>query len=179
MAELSTVARPYAQALFSVARNDPVDLQTWADLVAEMGQVADLPAVRQALSNPRLDDGERVRIFTSLFKTPLPQTAVNFIELLVQNRRLALLPVIAEQFMTLKNHYEGTAQAEIVSAFELSQTQVNELAAALEVKFGLKIKPRITVDKSLIGGVRVVIGDQVLDTSVRAQLASMRTTLAA
>jgi F-type H+-transporting ATPase subunit delta len=90
-----------------------------------------------------------------------------------------LLPQIAEQFDLLKNQFEGSAVAQITSAYELTDAQVAELLAGLEKKFGLKLKPSVTVDSSLIGGVRVVVGDQVLDTSVQAQLARMRDTLAA
>ncbi|WP_459616622.1 F0F1 ATP synthase subunit delta [Bordetella sp. 2513F-2] len=179
MAELSTVARPYAEALFAAAREDQAGLEQLAGLVDELAQVAANPDVREAMADPRLDDAQRTQVFTSLVKSELPQAARNFIELLVQNDRLLLLPEIARQFMALKNRHEGTAQAEITSAFELSDAQVNELVAALEVKFGLKLKPHVTVDPSLIGGVRVAVGDQVLDTSVQAQLARMRDTLAA
>ncbi|AKQ57604.1 F0F1 ATP synthase subunit delta [Bordetella hinzii] len=179
MAELSTVARPYAEALFGAACDDKAGLAAWADLVGELAQVAANPDVREAMTDPRLDDAQRGQVFTSLIKSPLPQAARNFIDLLVQNDRLLLLPIIATQFVDLKNRHEGTAQAEITSAFEMSDAQVNELIAALEVKFGLKLKPHVTVDQSLIGGVRVAVGDQVLDTSVKAQLARLRDTLAA
>ena len=79
----------------------------------------------------------------------------------------------------LKNSAEGAAAAEITSAFELTDAQLQELVSALELKFGLKLKPRVTIDPSLIGGVRVAVGDQVLDTSVQAQLAHMRNQLVA
>lgn len=178
MAELSTVARPYAEALFAAARDDKAGLQVWADLVSELAQVASNPDVREAMADPRLGDKQRVDLFTGLIKADLPQAARNFIELLVENDRL-LLPDIATQFVVLRNRHDGTAQAEITSAFELSDAQVKELVTALEHKFGLKLKPSVTVDPSLIGGVRVAVGDQVLDTSVQAQLARMRDTLAA
>ncbi|SAI21753.1 ATP synthase F0F1 subunit delta [Bordetella ansorpii] len=179
MAELSTVARPYAEALFAAARDDQAGLAGWADLVDELAQIAGNPDVREALADPRLGDAQRADVFIGLVKTSLPQAARNFIELLVQNDRLLLLPVIASQFTALKNRHEGTAQAEITSAFELTEAQVADLVAALEVKFGLKLRPHVTVDPSLIGGVRVAVGDQVLDTSVQAQLARMRDKLAA
>lgn len=179
MAELSTVARPYAEALFGAVRDDKAGLPAWADLVSEMGQVAANPDVSEAMADPRLDDAQRMQLFVGLIKADLPQAARNFIELLVQNDRLLLLPIIATQFEALKNRFEGTAQAEITSAFELSEAQLNELVAALELKFGLKLKPNVTIDPSLIGGVRVAVGDQVLDTSVQAQLARMRDKLAA
>ncbi len=180
MAELSTVARPYAEALFAAARDDQqTGLAAWADMVSEMAQVAENPDVREALSDPRLEDRQRVDLFTSLLKTSLPQAALNFVALLVENDRLLLLPEIAAQFVVEKNRYEGVATADITSAFDMSDAQVQELLAGLEKKFGLKLKAQVTVDPSLIGGVRVIVGDQVLDTSVQAQLARMRDTLAA
>jgi F-type H+-transporting ATPase subunit delta len=180
MAELSTIARPYAEALFGAALDDKkTGLAGWSELAGAMAQVAAQHDVREALSNPRLDDAQRVQIFADLLKGKLPPFARNFIELLVANDRLLLLPLIAEQFEALKNRHEGTAQADIVSAFELSAAQVKDLVAGLEKKFGLKLKARVAVDASLIGGVRVAVGDQVLDTSVRAQLARMRDKLAA
>ena len=111
------------------------------------------------MADPRLGDKQRIELFSGLIKAELPQAARNFIELLVQNDRL-LLPVIASQFEALRNRHDGTAQAEITSAFELSEAQVKELVAALEQKFGLKLKPSVTVDQSLIGGVRVAVGDR-------------------
>ncbi|ARP93254.1 F0F1 ATP synthase subunit delta [Bordetella genomosp. 13] len=179
MAELSTVARPYAEALFATARDDKAGLEGWAVLVDELAQVAGNPDVREAMADPRLGDAQRVELFAGLVKTSLPQAARNFIELLVQNDRLLLLPIISSQFIALKNRHEGTAQADITSAFELTEAQVKDLVAALEVKFGLKLRPHVTVDPSLIGGVRVAVADQVLDTSVQAQLARMRDKLAA
>lgn len=179
MAELSTVARPYAEALFGAAQADQAGLAGWAGLVAEMAQVAANPDVRAAVSDPRLDDAQRVELFAGLLKSALPQAARNFLVLLVQNDRLLLLPEIAGQFEALKNRHEGIAVAEITSAFEMSEAQVQELLGGLEKKFGMRLKAQVEVDSSLIGGVRVAVGDQVLDTSVQAQLARMRDTLAA
>jgi F-type H+-transporting ATPase subunit delta len=179
MAELSTIARPYAEALFAAANEDPAGLASWSALVGELAQVAGLSDVREALTDPRLTNADRTELFIGLIKTPLSQWARNFVELLVNNHRILALPQIAEQFEELKNQREGTALAQITSAFPLDDKQVQELVAGLEKKFGLKLKPSVTIDASLIGGVRVVVGDQVLDTSVRAQLVRMRDKLAA
>jgi F-type H+-transporting ATPase subunit delta len=179
MAELSTIARPYAEALFAAAREDQAGLASWSDLLSEFAQVANLPDVREALTDPRLNSVQRTELFTGLIKASLSASAANFIALLVGNNRILLLPQIAEQFEVLRNQHEGTALAEITSAFALSDEQVQQLMAGLERKFGLKLKPAVTVDTDLIGGVRVIVGDQVLDTSVQAQLARMRDTLAA
>ena len=180
MAEFSTVARPYAEALFAAARDDKASgPAVWLDLVNELAQIAANPDVREAMSDPRLETTQRAQLSIGLAKSDLPETARNFIKLLVENDRLLLLPEIAEQFAVLKNQSEGTAQAVITSAFQLSDAQVQELVSALELKFDLKLKPQVVVDDTLIGGVRVAVGDQVLDTSVQAQLVRMRETLAA
>jgi F-type H+-transporting ATPase subunit delta len=179
MAEHSTVARPYAEALFAAARDGDLGLALWARLVAQMAQLVTNPEVRATMLDPRLDNAERERAFVSLLPGELSPSVRNFIALLVQNQRLLLLPDIAAQFEVLKNRYEGMAQVDITSAFELSEDQVKDLVAALAVKVGLKLKPHVTVDPTLIGGVHMVVGDQVIDASVRAQLTHMREALAA
>ncbi|CAM5540949.1 F0F1 ATP synthase subunit delta [Eoetvoesiella caeni] len=179
MAELSTIARPYAEALFATAKEDQQGLASWSELVNQLAAVASLEDVREALTDPRLNNAQRTELFCGLIKLPLSEKARSFIGLLVNNDRILLLPQIAEQFDALKNQLEGSALAEITSAFALDEAQVQELVTGLEKKFGLKLKPAVTVDPALIGGVRVVVGDQVLDTSVQAQLARMRDTLAA
>ena len=179
MAELSTIARPYAEALFQAVSSDAAGLSGWSELLSELAQVVSVDEVRDALADPRLNGEQRKTLFTGLLKTPLNAQANNFIGLLVDNQRLLLLPQIAEQFETLRHRLEGTAQADIISAFPLSDVQLAELMAGLEKKFGLKLKPAVTVDPALIGGVRITVGDQVLDTSVQARLARMRDSLAA
>ena len=177
MAELATVARPYAEALFRVAQSGT--LAVWAPLVSEMAQVAAHPDVKALADNPNISDQETIDTFLSLLKSPLNDQAGNFVRMLVENGRLTLLPEIGTQFAVLKNAQEGAADAEISSAFELSDTQVKELVATLEKKFGRRLNPSVAVDSSLIGGVRVVVGDEVLDTSVRAKLQKMHVALAA
>lgn len=179
MAELSTIARPYAEALFATASSEQGGLESWSELLSELAQVAVNDDVRDALTDPRLDVSQRTDLFTGLIKSPLSEHARNLIRLLVENDRILLLEQIEQQFNLLRHKHEGTALAEITSAYPLSDEQLNELVAGLETKFGLKLKPAVTVDASLIGGVRVIVGDQVLDTSVQAQLARMRDTLVA
>jgi F-type H+-transporting ATPase subunit delta len=179
MAELSTVARPYSEALFAVAKADKGGLAAWAEQIQRLAYVAAQPDVRSAMADPRLSDEQRVSIFLSMVRPAVDKQFENFVSLLMANDRLLLLPQIAEQFEALKDTAEGVAQANITSAFPMSEDQVSQLISLLEPKFGLKLKPHVTVDAALIGGVRVQVGDQVLDTSVQAQLVRMRDTLAA
>lgn len=177
MAELATIARPYAEALFRVAKAG--SLAAWSDLVDEMAQVAAHPEMQALAQNPSVAHDKLAEIFAAAVKTPLSVEAQNFVKTLVDNGRLVLLPQIAEQYHALKNAQEGSADANIVSAFALSDAQVKDVVSALEKKFGRKLNPSVTVDSSLIGGVRVVVGDEVFDTSVRAKLQQLQAALAA
>ena len=175
MAELATIARPYAEALFRVAKAG--NLAAWSDLVNEMANVAAHADVQALAHNPKVLDGDMAATFMSLLKSPVNDEAKNFISMLVENGRIALLPEIGVQFQALKNAQEGAADAAITSAFAISDAQVSALVQALEKRFGRKLNPSVSVDNALIGGVRVVVGDEVLDTSVRAKLQQMHVAL--
>lgn len=176
MAELATIARPYAEALFRVAQTG--NLAAWSELVSEMASVAAHPDMKSVAGNPKLSDQQVIDTFLSLLKSNVTPEAKNFVAMLVENGRLSLLPEISTQFQLLKNQAQGAADADITSAFELTPAQVQELVATLEKRFGRKLNPTVKVDNSLIGGVRVAVGDEVLDTSVRAKLQKMYVALA-
>jgi len=177
MAELATVARPYAEALFRVAQTG--NMAAWSDLVAELAQVGANADVQAFAANPKVSATELVAALTALVKAPVTPEATNFLTMLAENGRIVLLPQIGAQFQVLKNAQLGAADADIASAFALSDAQVADLVGALEKKFGRKLNPTVTVDPSLIGGVRVLVGDEVLDTSVRAKLQQMHAALVA
>ncbi|CAN5871179.1 F0F1 ATP synthase subunit delta [soil metagenome] len=177
MAENATIARPYAEALFRVAKSG--NLSAWSDLVAEMAQVAAHPDVLALATNPKVSAALTAETFLSVLKSPVTDEAKNFINTLTEYNRLTLLPEIAEQFHALKNAEVGAADAEITSAFEMTAEQVSDLTTTLEKKFGRKLHATVTVDAALIGGVHIVVGDQVLDTSVRAKLQQMQVALTA
>jgi len=177
MAELATVARPYAEALFRVAQQG--DLAAWSATVAELAQIGANPDVQAFAANPNVTQAQLADTIASLVKSQLGPEAKNFIAMLAENDRVALLPEIGAQFAVLKNAQEGAADATIYSAFDISADQLTPLVAPLEKKFGRKLNPTVVVDPSLIGGVRVVVGDEVLDTSVRAKLQQMHNALVA
>ena len=181
MAELATIARPYAEALFRVAKDgaSKTSLHSWADLVSEMAQVAAHPDMQALSRNPNVSDQQIADTLLAAVKSPVIDEAKNFIAMLVENGRVTLLPEIGAQFLALKNAAEGAADADITSAFDISAAQVSELVKTLEQRFGRKLNPSVTVDNALIGGVRVVVGDEVLDTSVRAKLQQMQVALTA
>jgi F-type H+-transporting ATPase subunit delta len=177
MAELATVARPYAEALFRVAQSG--DMAAWSTLVSELAQIGANADVQAFAQNPNVTSAQLADVIASLVKSPLSAEAKNFIAMLAENGRVALLPEIGAQFHELKNAREGAADAQIFSAFDLADGQLPQLVTTLEKKFGRKLNPTVTVDPSLIGGVRVVVGDEVLDTSVRAKLQQMHVALTA
>ena len=181
MAENATVARPYAEALFRVAQagKESFNLAAWSELVSELAQIGSHPEVQAYARNPKASESDVIATVVSLVKSPLNTEARNFLAMLVENGRLSLLPEIGAQFHALKNSLEGAADAVITSAFDLSAAQVAELTATLEKKFNRKLNPVVSVDPALIGGVRVVVGDEVLDTSVQAKLQHMRAALVA
>jgi F-type H+-transporting ATPase subunit delta len=177
MAELSTIARPYAEALFSVAKGaDAAKVQAELNALASVAAHTD---VQDLVKNPNVAREQVLATVTAAVKDPLSTITANFLSAVVQNGRTALLPEIAAQFGRLKNSSEGASDAHITSAFELTSAQLTELTASLQKKFGLALKPTVSVDARLIGGVRVNVGDQVLDTSVQAQLERMRVALMA
>ncbi|PLZ01991.1 F0F1 ATP synthase subunit delta [Burkholderia sp. WAC0059] len=179
MAELATIARPYAEALFEVAQAG--DVAAWSTLAAQLAQVASLPEVLSVASSPKVSHAQMVDLLLSAVSSPLKASAEakNFVQMLVDNHRLELLPAIAIQFEVLRNAREGAADALIVSAFPLEGAQLNELVESLERRFKRKLKASVELDSSLIGGVSVTVGDEVLDTSVRARLAGMQAALTA
>jgi F-type H+-transporting ATPase subunit delta len=179
MAELSTIARPYAEALFKVAKESGQPLDDWLTLIETLAAGAALPQVAQVVSDPNLADDKLFDLLAGVVRNPLPDPAARFLKLLIENKRIAVLPEVALQFRQLKNSSEGAADCMVESAFELTETQVGELVSTLSRKFGARLIPTIRTNPELIGGVRVVVGDQVLDSSVRAQLNQMQTALTA
>jgi F-type H+-transporting ATPase subunit delta len=178
MAEPSTVARPYAEAVFKLA-DAAGALAPWADMLSGLAAVAADERVRAAIRDPNLSDAKVAGVFISILSGKLSGDAENLVRVLAENGRLELLPEIREQFELLKNEREGVVEAEVQSAFELTQAQVSDLVARLEKKLGRKVKAKVTLDRELIGGVRLLMGDKVIDGSARAQLGALETALKA
>ena len=178
MAELATIARPYAEAAFQIAR-DGQALSAWSDMLRFAASIVGDARVAQALDNPRLDAAAKESLLLSIGGDRFTPEARNFVRVLVEAERIELLPQIAEMFDALKNEAEAVAKATIESAFELDDAQVAQLRAALEKRFGKRIETTLVVNPELIGGARVTVGDAVLDGSVQAKLDAMRAQLRA
>jgi F-type H+-transporting ATPase subunit delta len=173
MAELATIARPYAEAAFRLAR-DRQALPAWSDALSRLAQLADDPRSGALIGNPNVAQVQVEELFRAAGGTDAE--VGNFVHLLAENGRLAYLSEIAVQFKTLKQGEEGVKEGAIYSAFPLDDSQLRDLKALLEARFG-RLLLTVTVDPALIGGVKAVVGDQVLDTSVSGKLASLRTAL--
>lgn len=178
MAEPSTIARPYAEAAFRLADAEG-KLAEWSVMLANLSAVAADERMRVAIGDPNFPAAKIAGLFISILAGKLTGEAENFVRVLAENGRLDVIADIRAQFEVLKNEREGVVDAEIHTAFELDPAQVADLVTRLEKKTGRKVSARVSVDKSLIGGVRIVIGDQVIDGSARAQLAALETALKA
>jgi F-type H+-transporting ATPase subunit delta len=177
MAELATIARPYAEALFkAIAANDAGAV---SEQVNALAAVAANEQVRQFADNPKVPPQQVFDLITAASKTFLGDGAKNLLRTVIDNGRLAALPEIATQFHALVNARSGVSDATVVSAFPIDAAQLPQVVASLEKRFGRKLKASVSVDPSLIGGIRVVVGDEVLDTSVKARLEQMKVALSA
>jgi F-type H+-transporting ATPase subunit delta len=177
MAELATIARPYAEALDqSVSGADALAL---IPQLQSLAAVAGHPDMQQFADNPKVSAKQVIDVITGVVKTPLDAKVSNLLKTVVENGRLAALPEIAAQFNALVKSRSGISDATIESAFPIDAAQLPQVVAALEKRFGRKLNATVVVDPALIGGIRVVVGDEVLDTSVRARLEKMRSALAA
>lgn len=176
MAELSTIARPYAEAAFKIA-SEAGAVPAWSDLLAGLGAIATDPQVAPRLSDPGLQADRLVEFFAGVVPGGLAAEAKNFIRLLAENGRVQLLPEIAAHFHDLRNAAEGSADLLIESAFPVEGAELADLVASLERRFARKLNYSVVIVPELIGGVRVTVGDEVLDASVRGRLAQMATAL--
>jgi F-type H+-transporting ATPase subunit delta len=176
MAELATIARPYAEALFQAVASDAAQASHWLN---ELSDVASDETLLQFADSPKVSAEQVFAVISDVVKTALPVEARNFLQLLIENGRLAALPEIASQFQALKNARTGTADAIVYSAFEIESSALADLSGLLEKRFGRQLNLSVQLAPELIGGIRVAVGDEVLDTSVQARLEQMKVALTA
>jgi F-type H+-transporting ATPase subunit delta len=172
MAEPITVARPYAEAAFELARAKGA-LPVWSEMLRLVTAVATDPQMRIALDNPKLSAGDKEALFLSICGERLNAEGRNFVRVLIEGDRIGLLPEIRALFESLKDEAEGVARAYIASAFPVPDAELAMLKAALEKRFGKKIEATVGVDPELIGGARITVGDTVIDASVQGELQAM------
>lgn len=178
MAELSTLARPYAEAVFRLAKEKNA-LGEWAERLANLAAIVSNERMQAVVADPNMSAPRAAELIGSIVGNALGESGGNLLKVLAANDRLNLLPEIASQFEVLKADAEGKLEATIVSAHEISEAQKAELMAALKAKFGREVQATVEIDPGLIGGAVITVGDQVIDGSVKGRLQTMAAALAA
>jgi F-type H+-transporting ATPase subunit delta len=176
MAELATIARPYAEALFKAVGGDAASACEWLDPLAAVEANEQL---RQFADSPKATPEQVLDVIAGALKSKLPAMGENFLRTVIDNGRLSALPEIAQQFRTLKNAKLGAFDALVYSAFEMDSAALADLSSVLEKRFARKLNLQVQLQPDLIGGIRVVVGDEVLDTSVKARLQQLKVALTA
>lgn len=174
MTEIATIARPYAEALFQAERSNLPLAQEWLD---DLAVVAADDRLKQFASDPRMAADQVFQMITGVLPKSLPDRGVNFLRVVIANERVAVLPEVARQFRLLVNGVTGVADALVQSAFPMQESELEALKQLLEKRFGRSLRLKVMLLPELIGGVRIEVGDEVLDTSVRARLQQMKMAL--
>ncbi len=176
MAEKQTAARPYAEAVFALAKERSA-LKNWSEMLALLAAVARDANIQRLAHDPRVERARLLALLLDIGGKNLTAEGANFVRLLVENRRLTLLPEIASIYESLKAEAEARVEASVASAFPLDAAQLKTLEQGLQRRFGRAVRLTATVDASLVGGVVIRAGDLVIDGSVRGRLAGLATEL--
>ena len=176
MAELSNIARPYARAVFELAKSD-ADYLAWSERLEWLATVAADSNIGTLFNNPRVSKHALAGVFTDICADQVDGNAKNLVRLLAQNRRLHVLPAIAEQYEHLRAEAEQTVQAELESALPVSDTQQQRIAEALSKRMGRRVELTVKTNEELLGGAVVRAGDLVIDGSIRARLEKLATAI--
>lgn len=177
MAELTTVARPYAEAAFR-ASVDAKDVAGYGEKLRLFGAAAATREASSLLGNPKVSSKEKAELLFSVAGGNVPDALKNLASTLIENQRATLLPFVSEHFERLQREHDGVVKALITSAFALSDADKASLVDGLAKRYGMRVEAEVKVDASLIGGARVQVGDDVIHASVRDTLDKMAIALA-
>jgi len=169
MAEATTIARPYAQAVFELAQTEG-KLANWSDGLSALTEIAANDQINALITNPNVEATQIADLIISIAKDKLDQEGKNFVKVLAENGRLNVIAEISESFEALKAEAEKTVKAEVISAFELTAEQKKKLEDALKKRLGCEVEVSSTVDRSIIGGAIIRAGDLIIDGSITGQL---------
>ncbi len=178
MAEISTIARPYAVAAFKLAKEHNA-LAKWSEMLGFATAVVNDAQMKTYIEDPKVVSSDLEATFLKVSGDKLNEHGQNLIKVLVEYGRLSILPAITQAFEELKALDEGTLEAQIIAAAKPSAAEVNDLVKRLEAKFGKKIEASVSVDPEIIGGIKIIVGDTVIDASVKGQLQNLAYTLTA
>jgi len=176
MAEPITVARPYAEAVFKLAR-EKNELPAWSRTLGVLEALVKDPQMKAVIGDPNVSPQQLEALILGIAGDAVDGAGRNLVQVLVANDRLALVPEIHALFEDLRREHEGILEAKIVSAFPMDDRQLAPLVARLEAKYRRRASAQVEVDPQLIGGVRIIIGDKVIDATVRGQLDAMAVAL--
>ena len=176
MAENLTIARPYADAAFEQAKGQKA-LGAWLDALDGLAAIVSDASMKEVTSNPKLSEDQVYSLLTGVAGERLSADQQNFVRILIENDRLQVLPEIRDLFVAKKNEHEGVLEADVSSAFAIDDATLAALKKDLEAHFKAKLNVNVRLDPELIGGVRIAVGDDVIDTSVRGKLANMAAAL--
>jgi len=176
MADLTTIARPYAEAAFRLAREKSA-FDQWSGMLKLLDAVVQDERVARCIGDPKVSGEQLENLILGICGEQLDGAGRNFVQILVHNDRLTVVPSIREQFEQLRLEHEGVLEAEIHSAFAIDAPQIDQIVKKLEAKYQRKVRVEISVDPQLIGGVKIVVGDKVFDATVRGKLDAMSAAL--
>jgi F-type H+-transporting ATPase subunit delta len=176
MAELITVARPYAEAVFSLA-SEQKRLDYWSEALQWLAAMVNNPEVARAVTDPKHTAEDIEALFLDVLGERADDGVKRLVAALIENGRLLLLPEIAQQYDALKAEAEGALEACVQTAFPLTDAQAADLVATLSKRYGKTVRLDVKVDAELIGGARVLVGDDVIDASVRGKLQALAASL--
>lgn len=176
MAEVITIARPYAKAIFELAQSGNA-FKEWSQMLATAAQVVSDPQMRAMIGNPRISNQQLVDIIIGICGASATAQARSMIRLLAENHRLACLPQIAALYEELRAEAEKTVEAEVISAFEVGEAEQQKIKAALKKRLGREVQLTCRVDATLIGGAIIRANDLVIDGSVAGQLTRLENAL--
>ena len=172
MSDFTTTARPYARAVYQQA-TETSSVDTWGHALALMAAVANDAAMSEVLDNPQLGGEQKGELLLKVIGDKLNVQQTNLIKLMAENGRLKALPEVADQFEVYRAEAEGKIDAEVISAFALSDEQEKSIVATLKIKLGREVTLTTSIDESLIGGVVIKAGDTIIDGSMKSQLESL------
>lgn len=178
MAEISTIARPYAVAAYNLGKEQNA-LAKWSEMLGFAAGVASDAQMQAYIQDPKVVSSVLQTTFLKVCGDKLNEHGQNLIKVLVEYGRMSVLPAITSAFEELKAQDEGTLDAQIIAAAQPSDAEIKDLVKRLESKFGKKIEAKVSVDAELIGGIKIIVGDTVIDASVKGQLQNLAYTLSA
>lgn len=176
MAELATLARPYANAVFDVAKSDG-ELDRWSRMLALLGAAAENETVQILLSTPEVEEAQKAHRLAEICGPELNDRGRRFVQVLAGNKRLPLLPEIQAQFEALRAEEQATLDVTVTSAYPLSEQELERLKSALSSRFDREVSMVSDVDASLIGGAIIRAGDTVIDGSLKGKLDKLAETI--